>query len=254
MSTLFLFLAVLGLCASKLCQSKPPTVSLLEEMRMCRELNFPFCVEASAESLLALQKTIPDLPNDIIDSSLTEVSAMAVVADRYLTQRYKKLVAESDPSQTCLHHWRMAVCSEIFSALGSPTSLCYSTCQSVKEHCTAQFLTSGCEETLQYGGPTSGQACTDYASLVYDDACVIGDGHNAADSDNNQPQQPLATKAVPSQLVDEKPVVALPGGGNGGGARPDYYETSAEGSRFEVCATMQIVLFVIAVLNFEERL
>ena len=163
---------------------------------MCREMNFAFCVEASMQILeTARNELASDLPDDVASASTSQVSAMAVVADRFLTRLYKKLVEESEPSQTCLHYWRLAACSETFSVLGttSPTKLCFATCHSVQRHCASQFLTPSCQATLQYGDATV-TGCSDYATLVGDDVCVIGD--------SNQPQQsttkPRGVETAPS--------------------------------------------------------
>lgn len=255
-----LLLAIVGRCGAKLCQAQSPTASLFEEMRMCRELNFPFCVEASIDNLLAAKQAISDLPTDIADAALSEVSAMAVVADRYLTLRYKKLIDESEPSQTCLHHWRMAVCSETFSSLGAPSALCYATCKAVQTHCTAQFLTPDCDAMLQYGDPTSGAACTDYASLVSDDTCVIGD---APRSLVPQPQPAGIVPVSNSPTIGgqagninaNNPVVAAAGGGGGGGgASPNYYQPIANGAPRnrgkEIRVSLELLTLALVVFLF----
>jgi len=163
-----LFLLFISLCLSRVCQSRAPTLSLIEELRFCRRLNYPFCVETSSESLRVVQKTSKDLPSDLAHASTTEVSAMAVLADRYLVQRYAENVDKEEPSQACLHFWNLAVCAETFSKLNDVRSLCYDTCRAVQSHCNSHFLTHGCEETLKVG---SSSGCTDYAVLTCNNTC-----------------------------------------------------------------------------------
>lgn len=272
-----ILLLLLQLAGARLCQDSAPTTSLFEELRMCRELNFAFCVEASSESLAEARAALADeLPADIAAAAAaSQVSAVAVVADRYLTRRYKTLIEASEPSQTCLHYWRLAACSETFSVLGATApKLCYATCRAVQTHCTAQFLTPGCAATLQYGDAAEpGVACTDYAALVSDDTCVIGD--NAPQSQSQQqPQSPSAgivpasnspTTGGPAGSTSASrpapPVAAGAGaGGAGGGAanngnnnnnnyyyQPPFANTAPKRADRELCATLEMLVLALVV-------
>jgi hypothetical protein len=159
---------------SRFCQSAPPTTSLLEELRLCRELNYAFCIEASSSNLLAARDKIDDLPNDVASAAESETSAMAVVADRHLVSRLNYMASSGAPSQTCLHHFRMALCSEMFSLLGVGPSLCFATCRAVKEHCEHNYVTEACSDVLRRGA-TAAAACVDYTAMVCNDTCTTGD-------------------------------------------------------------------------------
>lgn len=270
-----ILLLLLQLAGARLCQDSAPTTSLFEELRMCRELNFAFCVEASSESLVEARVALADeLPADIAAAAAaSQVSAVAVVADRYLTRRYKALIEASEPSQTCLHYWRLAACSETFSVLGATApKLCYATCRAVQTHCTAQFLTPGCAATLQYGDAAEpGVACTDYAALVSDDTCVIGDAPQS--QSQQQPQSPSAgivpasnspTIGGPAGSTSASrpapPVAAGAGAGGGGGGaanngnnnnnyyyQPPFANTAPKRADRELCATLEMLVLALVV-------
>jgi hypothetical protein len=256
----FLFVFLIPLCLARICQSDPPTVSLIEELRLCRELNFPFCVEATSANLLAAQSSITDLPPDVASAATSQVSAMAVVGDRYLVQRYKSLVETTEPTQTCLHNWRLAICSEMFSSIGSSPTLCYATCDNVRKHCTGQYISDACQAILN-SGPRGG-ACFDYAALLADDKCVIGDaslnaganGNGAGSSPNsgggsNGPSAPLPPPPPPpanqnaGSPVDPNTGLVVGGGsgGNGGGLSGNNV-FSADGRRqAEICRELVLL-------------
>jgi hypothetical protein len=221
---------------------------------LCRELNFPFCVEATSANLLAAQSSISDLPDDVVNAATSEASAMAVVADRYLVQRYKTLIEQSEPSQTCLNHWKMAICSEMFSTLGTAQTLCYETCDNVRKHCTGQFITEQCQLILNTGAPR-GATCVDYAKLLADDTCVIGDASlNAPDNGAAPPPPPPAPG--PPAPAPPPPIIspgAPNGGGSGGGApvgNPPVWFNAGVRCRGHVSGelVLVVVVYLLAVL------
>lgn len=169
-----LLLLFASLCATKLCQQNAPSQSLIDELRLCRKLKYPFCVEVSASNLKDAQSSVDDLSPSVSHASLTDVRAMAIVADRYLVEKYASQADAGQPSQTCLYYWSLALCSQTFSIIGVEQPLCYSTCKAVADHCTSIFASEHCADVLREG-PQSTLGCVDYASQVCNDSCVIDD-------------------------------------------------------------------------------
>jgi hypothetical protein len=173
-----LLLAVLSLVHGKICQHIPPTDALRDELRLCRKLNYAFCIEVNPETLRKAKPTIGDLPDEIAHASINEATSTAILADRYLVSLYDDKVTEAAPSQTCLHFWSLAVCSEVFSKLGEAKTLCFNTCKAVADHCTSSYLTELCREVIRTGVRGS-VGCVDYSSLACNETCTIGDPHKS---------------------------------------------------------------------------
>lgn len=170
LTLIFLFLP---LAVSRVCQSRPPTTSLQEELRLCRRLNYAFCIEASVDQLRKAQTTM----GVSMSTSTSDTSSLALVADWHLVELYQKLIDNSEPSQACLHFWTLAVCSETFSNSGQSKSLCYNTCEAVRSHCTFQFVTEHCSEVLK-AGPAASTGCSDYATLTCNESCERSTSHH----------------------------------------------------------------------------
>lgn len=173
----FLTPLLISLVFCKVCIHILPPRQLTDELRLCRKLNYDFCVEVELGILKKEKIALDDLPDEIVDSSLSEAYTSAIGADRYLVKTYDTKVKDADPSQTCLHYWSLAACSEAFSKLGESNSLCYNTCKAVGDHCTSYFLTERCNEIIKLGAHHS-VGCVDYASLACNETCVVGDPHH----------------------------------------------------------------------------
>ena len=159
-----LFSVLVHLTEAKFCQSEAPTASLLEELRLCRELNYPFCIEASFNDLMKAKQQMQDLDNEVANSARREASALAVVADRYLVSRINYMFTTTAPSQTCAYYWRLSLCAEVFSPLvtyNSNSTPCIDTCAQVLKYCGATFLSDACAARLEAGAET--EKCVDYA-------------------------------------------------------------------------------------------
>ena len=154
---LALLLPLVACGTTLLCQADPPTVSLLEELRVCRELDYAFCVRRQTPEVGA------DVSDEIRRLATSEASAAAIVADRNMALRYEQATHTNHPTQTCMLKWRMAACSAAFPPHTKPEqTLCHDTCAELAHDCAGTFLPDACVAVLAAGPQAD---CVDYKSI-----------------------------------------------------------------------------------------
>lgn len=183
MLSLLLLFAVGSASAQLLCQQTAPDQALVDALSVCRELDYPFCVDNTG-------------------SFSTELSARAVSLDSSLAQDYEGHAKTQ--SQTCMYHWRNMACSATFARSDSPvSSVCSAVCDAVREHC----IGLRCPGTVS----SDDALCTNY----YENSIKYADKRCALREDDDEEDE-VSDESEDSTIPEITPTPTFPGNsGNG---------------------------------------
>jgi hypothetical protein len=146
-----------------LCVKGVPTQDFRRSLRMCRELNYPFCVNSTIVTSLLQHDTraISRFFSAVHAPSLENIEIVSNALDLSLVKHYQTYTNAGDTSTACAHEWRMWVCSRTFNRRDEKTTLsafpvCATNCERVASTCKADV---DCANDAWHG--TIG-GCTDF--------------------------------------------------------------------------------------------
>lgn len=161
-----------------LCMGTAPSEELKDSLLMCRELAYPFCVNASVvASLVQLDdEVLAHFTDTVREPSVDSIERLAHLVDSSLVVLYERFAARANAQPSCAYEWHAWLCSRVFRRADAnftsqpthvnekrralPVDVCRHVCERTELACESELE---CAEL-------STEACTDY----YNDSITCG--------------------------------------------------------------------------------